>query len=185
VNTLLQTYLTHLDAIKLRLGLTTILHISALGNKFLQDNKLDNRLFSEEPERCATIIGMALNHLHLLASILSPYMPKTAESIFQQLGVDPVVHIPDIWDANALSPGHVIGEPKPLFTTIPASKLEEWSEAFGGAELRKQKILEAEKVAVKKAAKKKGKEEKLQRKRDIVLPLHTKQASKENGRVCS
>jgi len=50
VNVLLTTYITHLEAMRLRLGLSTALQISALGNKFLQDNRLDNRLFAEEPE---------------------------------------------------------------------------------------------------------------------------------------
>lgn len=45
VNTLLTSYIAHFEAMKLRLGLSTILQISSLGNKFLQDNKLDNRLF--------------------------------------------------------------------------------------------------------------------------------------------
>ena len=176
VNALLRTHIAHLDAIKLRLGLATIFHISALGNKFLQDNKLDNRLFTEEPERCGTVIGTALNQIHLLASILSPYMPKTADSIFEQLGVDPIAQIPDTWNVSALPPGHVLGEPKTLFTMIPAAKLDEWTDAYGGDELRKMKILDAEKVAAKKAAKKKEKEERQQRKSGTVLPLHTKEA---------
>ncbi|KAL1984601.1 hypothetical protein VTN96DRAFT_8903 [Rasamsonia emersonii] len=160
VDTLLKAYIEHLEAIKLRAGLADVLHISALGNKLLQDNKLDNRLFTEEPDRCAAVIGLALNHLHLLASVLSPYMPGTAESIFQQLGVEPVPRIPDTWEVDALKPGHVIGEPKLLFTRIPTEKIEEWREAYGGEELRRLKALEAEKAAAKKAAKEKEKEKK-------------------------
>jgi methionyl-tRNA synthetase len=53
-----------------------------------------------------------------------------------------------------------LGEPKLLFSAIPASKLEEWRDAFGGEELKKQKAIEAEKAAAKKAAKEKEKEKK-------------------------
>lgn len=147
---------------KLRLGLSTILQISALGNKFLQDNKLDNRLFTESPELCGNVLGTALNHIHLLANLLSPFMPKTAESIFEQLGVESSPKIPDIWASNTLAEGHKLGESRPLFSMIPAAKLEEWREAYGGTAIQEQKRLDAEKAAARKAAKlaKKAKKEK-------------------------
>ncbi|KAJ9203718.1 hypothetical protein DTO166G4_6650 [Paecilomyces variotii] len=160
VNAHLKEYLEHMEAMKQRQGLSDVLHISALGNKLLQDNKLDNRLFTEEPDRCAAVIGLALNHLHLLASILSPFMPGTSESIFRQIGVVPEPLIPDTWEVDILKPGHVIGEPKLLFSQIPTSKIEEWRLAYGGEELKKLKALEAEKAAAKKAAKEREKEKK-------------------------
>lgn len=174
VNTLLTTYITHLENMRLRLGLSTILQISALGNKFLQDNKLDNRLFAESPELCANVIGTALNHIHLLANLLSPYMPKTAESTFEQLGVESVPKIPDTWAAHTLVEGHALGTPRPLFSTIPAAKLEEWQEAYGGGAAREQKRLEAEKAAAKKAAKK----EKRGKNQQIKETLPLREASK-------
>ncbi|OJJ47331.1 hypothetical protein ASPZODRAFT_2128988 [Penicilliopsis zonata CBS 506.65] len=163
-NALLKSYLDNFEAMKMRAALSDVLHISALGNKLLQDNKLDNRLFTEEPDRCAAVIGLALNHLHLLASVLAPYMPGTAESILQQLGADPTPLIPDTFDPTLLAPGQAIGEPKLLFQTIPTAKLDEWRDAFGGEELQRQKRLEAEKAAAKKAAKEREKERKRQKK---------------------
>jgi methionyl-tRNA synthetase len=112
------------------------------------------------------VVGLALNLLHLLANILFPYMPETSEGILTQLGQSPDstgkfdIHIPDVWTADALKPGQKLGEPKLLFSAIPASKLEEWRDAFGGEELKKQKAIEAEKAAAKKAAKEKEKEKK-------------------------
>jgi methionyl-tRNA synthetase len=169
VNILLTTYITHLETMRLRLGLSTILQISALGNKFLQDNKLDNRLFAENPELCVNVVGTALNHIHLLANLLSPFMPKTTESIFEQLGVESVPKIPDTWAADTLAEGHALGEPRPLFLMIPAAKLEEWQEAYGGGAAREQKRLEAEKAAAKKAAKKEKRERNQQIKETSIL----------------
>jgi len=167
VNKLLHDYVTDLKAVKLRAGLSTVMSISALGNKLLQDNKLSNQLIAEEPDRCRAVIGLALNHVHLLAQILSPYMPEKAQSILRQLGVkgpngeDQVpIQIPDTWNSDALKPGHAVGTPELLFANIPAAKIEEWREAFGGEELRKQKEIEAEKAAAKKAAREKEKEKK-------------------------
>lgn len=166
VNEHLQAYIKDLKATKLRAGLSTVLAISALGNKVLQDNKLGNQLIAEEPERCAAVVGLVLNLLHLLANIVFPYMPGTSEAIMAQLGFAPDsqgrygVHIPDEWTADAVKPGQKLGEPKLLFSAIPAARLDEWREAFGGEELRLQKAAEAEKAAAKKAAKEKEKERK-------------------------
>jgi methionyl-tRNA synthetase len=166
VNEHLQTYIKDLKATKLRAGLSTILAISAAGNKLLQDNKLSNQLITEEPERCAAVVGIVLNLLHLLANLAFPYMPGTSEAIFAQLGFAPDaegrygVHIPDEWTADLVKPGQKLGEPKLLFSAIPAAKLDEWRETFGGEELKLQKAAEAEKAAAKKAAKEKEKEKK-------------------------
>ncbi|OBT83638.1 hypothetical protein VE02_08042 [Pseudogymnoascus sp. 03VT05] len=158
VNALLTTYIAHLEAMKLRLGLSTILQISSFGNKFLQDNKLDNHLIEGSPERCRNVVGTVLSHIHLLANLLSPFMLRTAESIFEQLGVESKPKIPDTWATDTLVAGSALGESRPLFTVIPAAKLEEWKEAYGGAAAKEQKRLEAEKAATKKAAKKAKKE---------------------------
>lgn len=167
VNEHLATYIKDLKATKLRAGLSTILAISALGNKLLQDNKLGNQLAADEPDRCAAVVGLALNLLHLLANLASPYMPGTAESILAQLGFSPdadgkypAAHIPDLWTADLVPAGQKLGEPKLLFSAIPAAKLDEWRETFGGEELRLQKAAEAEKAAAKKAAKEREKEKK-------------------------
>jgi methionyl-tRNA synthetase len=160
VNGLLKDYIEQLDATKFRAGLATILAISALGNKLLQDNKLDNRLFTEEPDRCRAVIGLAINQISLIASLLSPYMPGTAESIFSQIGIEPVARIPDTWVHDLIKPGHKIGTPQLLFSVIPAGKVDEWREAYGGEEVRKQKEEAAAKLAAKKAAKEREKERK-------------------------
>ncbi len=160
VNSLLQTYNSNLEDNKLRAGLSTILSISARANKLLQDNQLSNQLLAEDPTRCAAVIGSGLNTLHLLASILSPYMPTTSESIFRQLGVEAKVSIPSIWTADTIKPGHAIGKAESLFSVIPQAKVDEWRDMYGGEELRKQKELEAEKAAAKKAAKDRKKQKK-------------------------
>ncbi|KAI2619273.1 tRNA synthetases class I (M)-domain-containing protein [Hypoxylon sp. NC1633] len=168
VNSLLQTYIANLKATKLRAGLSTVMSISAVGNKLLQDNKLSNQLLSDDPDRCNAVVGFALNQLHLIAGILFPYMPGTSDAILEQLGVqgsgNERFNIPDSWTNDAIPPGQAIGEPKLLFSAIPAEKADEWREAFGGEELRKQKAIELEKAAAKKAAKEKEKEKKRQKK---------------------
>lgn len=163
INSLLAEYNGFMEATRLKDGQRLILAISSVGNKLLQDNKLDNRLLTEEPDRCAAVIGLALNQLQLLASISAPYMPTTAKEIFAQLGLEPSPSIPEVWDHKLIKPGHKLGTPKPLFNQIPDAKIEEWREKFGGEEARlarEAKAKEQEEKRLKKVADKEKKKAK-------------------------
>ncbi|RYC62593.1 hypothetical protein CHU98_g3620 [Xylaria longipes] len=154
VNEKLQEYLRNMEGLELRNGARTILAIASLGNEFVQE--LTKKGVPEDTR----ISGFNLT-LNLI--LVCPYMPNIASSILTQLGVpmeEQSFTIPDAWTANTLKPGHKLGTPTPLFTQIPASRAEEWQEAFGGDEMRKLKAEEAAKAAAKKAAKQKKKEEK-------------------------
>ncbi|KAM7219937.1 tRNA synthetases class I (M) domain containing protein [Rhypophila decipiens] len=139
---LLTRYIQELDAVKLRPGLSTVLAISQQGNSFLQSNKLDSNLFKNEPSKCAAVIGLAVNLVHLLAALLAPYMPDTASSINKQLCADSLPN-PDRWGADSIKPGHKIGKAEHLFRPIKPEKAQEWRKAFGAEEVKKVKEEEA------------------------------------------
>ena len=166
VNDLLTQYIQKLDAVKLRAALSTVLQISQQGNVFLQSNSLDNKLAETEPSKCAAVIGFAINLIHLLASVIAPYMPDTAKSMNAQLRADPLP-ILDTWTANSIKPGHEIGKAEYLFRPIKPEKGQEWREMFGSAEAQKAKEEEATKKAAKKAAKKTGKSSQKELNRDL------------------
>ncbi|KAK4996539.1 methionine--tRNA ligase mes1 [Elasticomyces elasticus] len=165
VNNALKNYVEAMDGVKLRKGLEDWRHISSLGNKLLQSHRLDNKLASSNPSLCAAVVGLALNHIHLLASIIAPYLPATSASILQQLNVQTLV-IPDEWKADSITPGHQIGKAAYLFSTIKPEKAAEWREAYGGEEVQRQKReresfaakkkLDKERSKAKKAGKKAG-----------------------------
>ena len=171
VNEYLASYIQELDAVRLRAPLNTILEISAEANFFLQSNKLDNKLKENEPARCAAVVGLSLNLIHLLSALLQPFMPDTAESILAQLKAE-AIPIPDMWSGDSIKPGHAIGKAAYLFGNIKPEKAEEWRVMFGSDEAKKAKEEAAEKKKKKKAAMKgagkkpkegekaKGKEEK-------------------------
>lgn len=152
VNEALKTYLKSMDAVKIRQGLFDAFHISYLGNKLLQANKLDNALAKEQPERCAAVAGLALNHVHLLASLVAPYLPATTKSILEQLKMDLLI-IPDDWKADSIKPGHKIGKAAYLFSQIKPEKEKEWRDMFGGEEAKKAKAEKEAKAAARKADK--------------------------------
>ncbi|UPK97978.1 hypothetical protein LCI18_008913 [Fusarium solani-melongenae] len=153
VNEILGEYNSHLQATRLKAGLQTVMTLSGLRNKLLQDNQVNNRLLSEEPQRCAAVVGAALHQIHLLAHILSPYLPSTSTSILKQLNISTKPKIPDQWEQDILTPGYTLGTPKHLFYRIPGDKVVEWRDAFGGEEVRKQKEELLAKATKKKAAK--------------------------------
>lgn len=68
-----------------------------------------DQLLDEEPERCAAVVGLALNHILLVANVLYPFMPETARRILEQLGIPEekrTFSIPDIWTGNTVrNPG--------------------------------------------------------------------------------
>lgn len=74
VNEALKQYIDESENVKIKAALATALAISSLGNQLLQDNKLDNRLATEEADKCASVVGLALSHIHLLASLIQPYL---------------------------------------------------------------------------------------------------------------
>ena len=135
VNALLKEYITALEAVKIRHALKLVMDISARGNQYLQDNKLDNNLFANQPERCDAILGLSVNLIYLLASLVYPYMPSTTQNILEQLNVpQPRSLAIESWDAKEILAGHPLGKPNYLFKRIE-EKLEEGFKAkYGGSE---------------------------------------------------
>jgi methionyl-tRNA synthetase len=158
-NEILKRYRDEMDAVHLKQGLTLARDFSSLGNKLLQDNRLDNALFQNERQRCDAVVNLAVNHIHLLASLIAPYLPATTRSILSQLNVD-LLLIPDQWVASSIPDGHKIGAASHLFKNIKPEMEAKWRELFGGDELKKVKEAEAAKKAAKKAEKERKKAQK-------------------------
>ena len=153
-----------METVHLRAGLKKLMEISSQGNLLLQ-YRLDNANLAAHPERTKAVVGLALNLSSLLASIASPYMPSTGESIVRQLNTDLKV-IPNTWDPETLKSGHKIGKAEYLFQRIDEKKIAEWKDLYGGTQasraaeeaakeaLKKKKQEDKEKKKAKKAAKK-------------------------------
>lgn len=141
-----------MEASKIRGALATVLSISQQGNSFLQSNGLDNKLAANEPLKCAAVAGLALNLIHLLAAIVAPFMPDTADSMNTQLRAE-ALQIPDCWTADSMKPGHEIGKAAFLFSNLEPAKAAEWRGLFGGQEADKVKEEDAARKAAKKASK--------------------------------
>jgi len=153
VNGLLKDYIDAMDAVKLRLGLQTIMLISIRGNTYLQSSGLNKALMSENPNRCSQVISRAINLIYALSALVYPFMPSISESILKQLNAPPRA-VPDVISTDILA-GHTIGTPEHLFKKIEENMAEIWRQKFCGNEAPASEAAEAGKAAAGAKSKKK------------------------------
>ncbi|KAF8931429.1 putative methionine--tRNA ligase, cytoplasmic protein rar1 [Podila verticillata] len=131
VNEKLKAYIEASENVEIRAALRLAMEISALGNVYLQENKIDNTLFSEHRNRCDRVVITALNLIYLLSALFFPFMPSTSESIARQLNA-PVRLLPDEFTVDSILPGHVINKAEYLFKRIDEKMEEVWRAKYGG-----------------------------------------------------
>jgi methionyl-tRNA synthetase len=116
-----------LEAANLQNSANTLISLSRLGNQYLNE-KEPWKLLKTDPAKAATVFYVATQIVKALAVASSPFMPGTAEKIWQTLGLSGSV-AKARWD-EAVAPleaAHKIGKPEPLFHKIDADsqKLDE------------------------------------------------------------
>jgi methionyl-tRNA synthetase len=132
VNAGLGAYTEAMDRVQLRAGLKEVMAISALGNAYLVEAKLDGKLLAADPERCRSVLSLALNLVYLLSALLEPFLPSTAADIARILRA-PALRIPKAaWDPEVLLAGHEIDEPFHLFHRIDEAHLQQLRKQFAG-----------------------------------------------------
>ncbi|OBA27954.1 methionyl-tRNA synthetase [Hanseniaspora valbyensis NRRL Y-1626] len=134
VDELLATYISEMEKVHLKKGLETAMLISARGNQFLQENKLDNNLFINSPKHTDAVVGIGLNLIYTLASVISPYMPETSDIINNMLNA-PALKISKEFNLN-LQKNHNINEAQYLFTRIDEKNIEIWRNKFSGQQVK-------------------------------------------------
>lgn len=132
VNALVSQYLEVMDNSKsLRTGLRLVMEISSLSNWYLQENKLDNKLFDARRKRCDAVIHMAINACYLLSALIYPFLPVTAASMINMLNA-PMRRITDGFSGDDIKAGHTLGKAVYLFKEIPAERAEELRAKYSG-----------------------------------------------------
>ncbi|CCH44255.1 methionyl-tRNA synthetase [Wickerhamomyces ciferrii] len=129
LNSLLKSYNTEMEAVHERRGLELAMAISARGNQFLQDNKLDNSLYNDLPDKSDAVVGVGLNIVYLVASVIAPFMPETTKQIDEMLNV-PQLAIPDEFTL-ILEGTHNINKAQYLFKRIEGKDIEALRAKYG------------------------------------------------------
>ncbi|MGC8936015.1 MAG: methionine--tRNA ligase [Candidatus Methanomethylicaceae archaeon] len=102
----------------LREALMSIIALAHEGNRYL-NNAAPWSTIKTDPQKAAAALYVSVQIVKALGSMLSPFLPFTAERIWGMLNLNSSVHR-EGWDAASkqLPPGHLIGKPYPLFKKI-------------------------------------------------------------------
>jgi methionyl-tRNA synthetase len=130
LNAILKRYVDEMESVHERKGLEVAMSLSARGNQFLQENKLDNSLYNNNADLSDAVVGVALNIVYFVGSLIYPYMPETTQKINEMLRV-PLLSIHDEFSL-LLQEGHCLGKAQYLFTRIDDASVKEWRSKYGG-----------------------------------------------------
>ncbi len=122
-----ETIAKEIEASKLQSAANTLISLSRVGNQYLNE-KEPWKLLKTDPAKAGTIFYVAAQIVKALAVASAPFIPTTAEQLWQTLGLQGSVHKARWADAvTRLEAAHKIGTPKPLFSKIDADekKLDE------------------------------------------------------------
>ncbi|AET39788.1 methionine--tRNA ligase MES1 Ecym_4776 [Eremothecium cymbalariae DBVPG len=130
INNILSSYIEEMEQAHQKRGLEIAMSLSARGNQFLQENRLDNTLFSKFPTKSDAVIGVGLNIIYALASIISPFMPETADSIYRMLNAPPLA-IEETFHL-LIGGGHTIKQAEYLFQRVEEAMIAKWRNKYNG-----------------------------------------------------
>ncbi|CAN6475926.1 unnamed protein product [Victoria cruziana] len=157
VGNLVEQYVEAMEKVKLKQGLKIAMTISGEGNVYLQESQFW-KLYKEDSTSCSIIMKTSVGVVHLLASLLEPFMPSFSFKVLQQLNLPydslsfcdekgDVGRARQPWDI--LPAGHKIGLPEPLFFEMKDEEVDEYREKFSGSQA--DRITKAEAEAQKAA----------------------------------
>jgi len=123
-----------IETIDIKEALKEIMHVSRLGNQYLQDNEPWK---NPDKQRNATTLSVLANIVKDLAILIHPYMPLAAKSIQEQLNISRLD-----WDdlgKLTLHPGHKISNAQLLFKKIEDKDVQEFRAQFSGKRKKQEK----------------------------------------------
>jgi methionyl-tRNA synthetase len=111
-----------LEDSKLQAAANTLISISRIGNQYLNE-KEPWKLVKEDKAKAAAVLYVTSQIVKAIAVVSAPFIPSTAEILWQTLNLPDSVH-KSSWE-EALKPlesGHKISKSKPLFSKIDADE---------------------------------------------------------------
>ncbi|MCX8168762.1 MAG: methionine--tRNA ligase [Candidatus Methanomethylicia archaeon] len=109
-----------IENLKLKVAAESLLEFSSTGNQYLND-KAPWKTIKEDYEVASTTMWIAANLVKSIAIMMTPFMPFSAEKLWDYLNLGGSIHRVN-WDEASqanLSVGHTIKKPEPLFTKLP------------------------------------------------------------------
>lgn len=105
-----------------------------IGNQYI-DEQAPWALFRENPEQAAMVIRTAINLIRIYAIAANPFIPFTAQQIFDALCLsesERTIAFSSAVDFSVLQPDHSFNVPPPLFQKLDDSQIAVFRSRFGG-----------------------------------------------------
>ena len=113
-----------LENTKLQSAANTLISIARVGNQYLNEKEPWN-LIKTDKAKAATILNVSAQIVKAACVVSAPFMPTTAERLWQTLNLNEGVHVTRWEDAlTPLEAGHKIAKAKPLFKKIDADEVK-------------------------------------------------------------
>ena len=128
-----QQYTQEMEAIQLSTGIRTVWSFISRANKYIDETM--PWALAKDPAKKDDLRRVLYNlaeSLRVISGLISPFMPRTAQSIWEQLALpwDFAGHrLDDLKVWGKIPDGHAVGEPKQLFPRIEMEAEEEVSPA--------------------------------------------------------
>ena len=138
-----------IEEAQLRAAFSELLSLSSDGNKYFEASK-PWEVIKSDPKKAEAILYYCAGLCRSLAILASPFIPNATQKIWDQLGLQGRVDMPNNWDSASNikeEKAYKINEPKVLFTKITPEYLENFkkivantsdiSELFGKRKIEK------------------------------------------------
>ncbi len=113
-----QSVTDQLSASRFKHPLREIMDLARAGNRYVNDQE-PWRLAKEDEARCATVLYHCLKLSRALAILTAPYLPHSAQRLWELIGQEGTVHQASWDNVDAeLTAGTPLPEPDPLFTKL-------------------------------------------------------------------
>lgn len=160
VSAAVDDYIKSMEAVKLKAGLKAAMQVSSLGNLYLQESQFW-KLYKEDPPACAIVLKTSVGVVHLLATLLEPFMPSFSQKILKQLDL-PLSTMSLVEEGGDLEraskpwtlvqSGHAIGNPEPIFAEMKDEEMESYRAKFAGSQADRAAALESATAALSLSA---------------------------------
>ncbi len=132
LQTRIDAYQSHMDAIEVRKSAAELRAIWAAGNEYLQ-SAAPWSVFKTDPEQAAAQIRLALNLIRIYAVLSAPFIPDAAGKLLSAMNTLDTQWPTDLRAAlMALPEGHAFTVPDNLFDKISDEQRSEWAAQFAG-----------------------------------------------------
>jgi methionyl-tRNA synthetase len=112
-----------------RQGIMTAMSLAQQANRYL-DEKAPWKKIKEDRQAAGTSLYVTINVISRLKTILCPYLPFSSQKVHEYLGYEGKIEDSG-WLVSPVPAGQKLKEPKPLFTKLDESIIEEETRRIG------------------------------------------------------